>query len=235
MYNEVHDMIEKIYRGTTTTGDVSFAGWKNRARQTRAALFELRAELDKELDSMAGIWAQQVIDEKRRNYEIGYADVVSDAKELILADLAKVIEAKRERFSQSMGDPGAAAVNVLTLLNLRDHLSAGDIAAAVPHVADSLLGLEMLREIAHRHNVAFPRLPDKKEFEESLQSVSDYATEYTRSIVKDPKQSGYWELSFWNSDVGGWGLVQQHVDSLDQPSYLQINMEEIADDGKKDE
>ena len=127
MYYAANEILEKIYnRGAKN--DMSFAGWKNRAQQTRAALLELRKELDAELDGMADTWAKKVIDDKRESYAASFADVTAEAQRHILADLEEVAAAKQARFSEAMGDPGAAAVNVLSLLNMRTELSPASVA-----------------------------------------------------------------------------------------------------------
>ena len=232
MYYAANEILEKIYnRGAKN--DMSFAGWKNRAQQTRAALLELRKELDAELDGMADTWAKKVIDDKRESYAASFADVTAEAQRHILADLEEVAAAKQARFSEAMGDPGAAAVNVLSLLNMRTELSPGDIAAAVPHLSGSLIALQTLREIAKRHNISFPSFPDAEAFANDLAEVRSFAEEKVRELTTPADNMAYWQRLFWDSDA--WGLPQPKVDALDNPRYLKIDVDEIGAEEQADD
>lgn len=219
---------DAIYNSYAVKGSNTFAEWHKRAREAADAVKQTKADYDREIEKMRDTWAEKVIAAKRADYDADHKLMVSEAKERIMTDFDRVADAKRAQLAKSLGAPSQDAVNLLTVLSMRTTLTPGEIAAIVPQLAGNLQALKVLSEIASRSGISFPKLPSAEQLDDDIMKIREFAENVVESIASD---WNYSQLLFWTTDFAG--LVQEQMDALDDPSFLQIDAKEIGTANKE--
>ena len=217
-------MIDSIYTASTMKNELSLSKWCDRTRQTLQAVKVLKDDLQARYDADKARYSNAENDRRWKETQDEKKAFEHIARVRIDKDLDKVIEAKRAAFSKSMAAPDEASVRLLQTLQMRQNVTASEIAATVPHLSGNLQALSVLSEIASRNGVLFPKLETdfltvESKLRESAKSLldsvfSEEPTYFAHLFIKDSTHNG---------------TLRPFVDQLDNPAYLQVDVSAIKD------
>ncbi len=219
-----------IYNAYTLKGGSTFTAWHKRAREAAEAVKQAKADYDNDLRKMEDIYSMKVVAEKRAEYQHDHLAMVEEAKERIMEDFDRVAEAKKAKLAKSLSAPSQDIVNLLSVLNMRTTITAGEIAAIVPQLSGNLQALKVLSEISNRNGINFPQLPTVERLNDDIEKIRDFACDMVNSI---DSEWNYNQMLFWTTDFAG--LIQQQIDALDDPSFLEIDTKEIEEEKSEHE
>ena len=222
-------VIDSIYTTATMKGEMTLSKWCDRTRRTLEAVKVLKDDLQARYDAEKALYSTAENDrrwKKTQDEKKAFEDV---ARAKIDRDLDGVIEAKRSAFSKAMSAPDEASVRLLQTLQMRQHLTAAEIAATVPHLSGNLQALSVLSEIAARNGVLFPRL--EVDFYTVESKLRASANSLLDSAFSD--EPSYFAHLF-TVDGAHNGTLRPFVEQLDNPAYLQVNVSEIKDSEEQD-
>ena len=217
-YSLEHIMLEGA------TGKATLTGWCDKARNVHGALRMLLDESKKELEEARGKYNQKTLAEVEGRLKAEDTVATDIARKKLSDALEEVLEEKTNAFLRSMAAPSQDAVNLLTVLNMRKSVSSSEIAAAVPALSKSLQGLALLKEIADRNNVTFPRLTT--DFFSVAEETRQACQVIINGIGKDATDMSYMEMAFFG-EHGSNGQLRPFIDAVDRPSFLAIDTAEI--------
>ena len=147
--------------------------------------------------------------------------MVGKARDIIARDFHFVMGEKKMAHGMALFAPSEAQTRLLSVLNMRQSISAEEINAAATLCSDNLQSLRLLSEIAKRHDVYFPSLPTEDDYNRAVKSLEEVAEIAVSDCTMSDDALGYHQSVFWNTD--GWGLNADAVRQLDTPVYLKID------------
>ena len=215
-----------IYAGSDRPNAATFAAWIDRAQRTRQALLENKRLHKEDLDSMAGIWAEAKIAERKAAYEADELELAKIARDKVRADLERVIAEKQKAYDRATGAPTTEQVNLINILEMRskyEDLQSSDFANVVGKLADNYHALKMLGNIANKCNVAFPQLHDT--FREDCDTARERVSTLLTEIDTPTDELSYLNRLFW--EAGSAGIEQTVLNRLDSLSYLTTSAEAV--------
>ena len=218
IFTNYETLLNSIYQGPRKGDQMTFQAWRRRTQDTREVLVKMLESDETELKAMENVWAPQVIEQKRAELESRRLSLASIGRQFVTDDLNAVIEAKRAALSTATGAPTDTQLRLIQTLALRDTLDAGDISAAASHCASSLAALNVLRDLANRNGVPFPKLPTVDDFEEDVASVEEYCNAVLPELDQPDRSLGYMSKLFWTTS--DYGTITTTLRRLDDPSYL---------------
>lgn len=196
----------KIYERTLRSGNpvkaTTFAGWLERASLTRGALLLARKQYEDDVQQMRDRYSDKVFAEKRTTADTEYQILVDIAKQRVEDDLQAVLASKRAAFDHANDPPSEATVRLLQVLNMRDSLTAEELAAVSGKVEHNLNALRVLKDIAHRHGLSFPNVGSPGEFEQLMAQTESYCMGRLDAISKTEEEiirsGSTLDGDFWN-------------------------------------
>lgn len=215
-----------IYAGSDRPNAATFAAWIDRAQRTRQALLENKRLHKEDLDSMAGIWAEAKIAERKAAYEADELELAKIVRDRVRADLERVIAEKQKAYDRATGAPTTEQVNLINILEMRskyEDLQPSDFANVVGKLADNYHALKMLGNIANKCNVAFPQLHDT--FREDCDTARERVSTLLTEIDTPTDELFYLNRLFW--EAGSAGIEQTVLNRLDSLSYLTTSAKEV--------
>ena len=200
--HEYHKIYESVLRSGTPVKATTLSGWLERASLTRGALLLARKQYEDDVQKMRDRYSDKVFQEKRTTADTEYQILVAIAKQRVSDDLEAVLASKRSAFDHANDPPSEAAVRLLQVLNMRDSLSAEELAAVSGKVEHNLNALRVLKDIAHRHGLSFPDVGSPGEFEQLMAQTESYCMDRLDAIgltEEEINRSGKTaDGEFWN-------------------------------------
>lgn len=199
---EYHKVYESVLRSGNPVKATTLAGWLERATLTRGALLLAKEQYRKDVQQMRDRYSTKVFQEKRTAADAEYKVLVDVAKQRVSDDLEAVLASKRSAFDHANDPPSEATVRLLQVLNMRDSLTAEELAAVSGKVEHNLNALRVLKDIAHRHGLSFPDVGSPGEFERLMAQTESYirdrldAFDLTEEEINRSGKTA--DAEFWN-------------------------------------
>ncbi len=175
----------------------SLAGWQRRAAITRSALMEIKRQHKDEVAALAKTFQPKALEERRQPLDDAFSEVTKIAKERAMQDLDEVLDGKRKQFDRANDAPSEEHLRLLNALSLRSTLTADEVAAVAAKFDGNRQSLLVLRDLAAKHNLTFPRILTAGEIEAAIKEARDFAERMIESMEKDDRDLTYSELAFY--------------------------------------
>ena len=216
--------LRAIYVGSSAKDELSLTRWCDRTRQIAQAVRVLQDDLQARYDAKKARYSDAENSKRMRELQTERRTFEDTARAMVQRDLNAVLDAKRAAFSKAMSAPDADSLRLLQVLQMRQNVTAAEIAATVEHLSGNLQSLSVLAEIARKNNVAFPKLIT--DFPSTEQEVRDAAGQLLNNLFSDDPE--YFTRLFL-ADSGSNGRLQPYVDAMDGPAYLGCDVGQIVD------
>lgn len=178
--------------------DLTLKAFQKRTAQTREAVKLAYQEYVNDVKELDGTYIPKIAQQKREPLEQEYRAIVKLAKQRCYDDLARVLDAKRQQFSKTHEAPSEADMRLLTALSMRQTLTPAEIAEVADKLNGNYHAQKLLGEIAHRHDIPFPRVADADEVEAALNDAERYAQRMIDFVdVPDDKALNFSAVSFF--------------------------------------
>lgn len=107
--------------------------------------------------------------------------------------MQEIVSSIENEVSRRKSDaPSTEAVNAITLLNMRDNVTSGDIEAAAARYGDNYTAYKAIQEIGRKHKVWLPEVHEVEALEDGLSSV----TKVISSMTPDFAENGRWSAGY---------------------------------------
>ena len=173
-------------------------GWQARAIATRKALMQIKAEHNKEVESLRELYTPKALESRVAPLDMEMQEITNIAKQRVSDDLSMVMTEKRKQLAKCLEAPSEEAVRLLTVLNMRSDLTQAEIDAAAPNLNSNIHSLRLLKDIASRNGLYFPStIGDVSKIEKDLADFEKFGEKMVESIDKDDLTYDYHAFSFW--------------------------------------
>ncbi len=192
----------RIFSNAVNRGDPDTAktlkAFQKRCGIIREAVKEAKRQYDADLHRLGEELSSKAFDRERKALDDDFTGLVLLAKQRCLDDLEGVLNGKRAEFSKRSGAPTEEQLRLLTVLQMRSELTAGEIANVADKLNDSVQALRLLREIAHKHNVPFKDVANDEEFEQKLTEAEEFGKRMVDGLTKtEDKELNSYERGFF--------------------------------------
>ena len=229
-FNQYSTIYEKAMRIISNADkDLTLRAFQKRTAQTREAVKLAYQEYVNDVKQLDSTYVPKVAQQKREPLEAEYKGICKLAKEHCIDDLEKVLDAKRQQFSKTHEAPSEADMRLLTALSMRQTLTPAEIAEVADKLNNNYHAQKLLGEIAHKHNVPFPKIADADEVETAIENARDFATRMIDYIdVPDDKSLNYNATAFFKYPDSGT-VASYYFRNLDSSFFTAAQADEAAE------
>ena len=226
-------LYESVHNATKYSGaqddSLTFKGWQHRTVLTRAAALEVVRKHDEDIKALSEDYTTKKLNEIRIPLDQERDDILKIARNFIMDDLDKVIQAKRAQFSKAFEAPTEAQVRLLQTLALRDDLTAEEVAVTADKLGNNAQSLKALGSIAKRCGLKFPEgIADPKQLDENIEYIRQFVIDNILDAVSVPdKQLTYNQRLFYiypDDDTGG--RLSPYLHKLDTDVFTAAKLTE---------
>lgn len=226
----------KMYERAVSAGKPdkakTLAAWHERAITTKAALLTVKEQYEKDLKELRETYSPKAFEDRRQKLDNEYNGILEIAKKKVTDDLTATLEGKKARFDECNGAPTDADLRLLTLLSMRDSLTAEEIATVSGKFGGNVQALRALGDIAKKHNVYFPDIGNPEAFERQITWASQFGCEMIDSIGTPTDELPYRQRLFW--EAPGGGEAAHFFQALDGQGFTAEQVTAVTKEEKQD-